>query len=304
MPITNFAGPVVVSGQRATSGTYNSDLAPSSFWGGIAMYDWRFAYAQDGPSTGGPRAYGFYRGGGMICIDQVPSIAKTNNIALAANPVSGTAMTLAATTGSGITVTTAPFTIPQTGNVVPTGALVIDSLPGVVAYGQTSAVNVMDPTLALSRAVQITNASGASGGAVTVAGFDLWGAPQTETITLSSGAATATGNKAWKFIQSVTPAYSNANTISVGVADKIGFPLRVDRFAYSTIFVQDTAITANTGFSAADQTSPATSVTSDARGTYALQSASNGTTLRVQMFVEMVPANCATITGVFGVTPA
>lgn len=303
MPITNLSGPLIVNGQAKTSGTANPDLGPSPIWGGVALYDWRFAYVQDSPPTGSPRAYGVYRGGGMICIDEVPSVAKTNNIAVAANPASGTAMTLASTNGSGITVTGTAITIPQTGNVVPAGVLAIDALPGVISYGQNGSVNIMDPTLTMARAVQITGTSGASGGAVTVAGFDLWGAPQTETITMPPGVGPQTGNKSWKFIQSATPGYSNANAISIGVADKIGFPIRVDRFAYSTIFVADTAITANTGFSAADQTSPATSTTSDVRGTYALQTPSNNL-LRVQVFIELPPANCATVTGVFGVTPA
>lgn len=303
MTISNVAGPFIVSGQRSTAGNGNADLGPSPIWGGVAFYDWRFPYVQDGPSTGGARAYGIYRGGGHICVDQVPAIAKTNNIAAAAVTVAGTPMTLAAATGSGLVLTATPTVIPQTGLTVPTGVLAIDSLPGAVAFGQTGAVNVMDPTLSIARTVQVTMASGASGGVLTIAGFDLWGNPQTEAISVSSGASTATGNKSFKFLQTATPNFASVTNVSLGVADKIGFPIRVDRFAYTTIAFNDTGITANTGFSGADQTSPATSVTSDVRGTYTLQSASDGVK-RLQIFIDMPPSNCASVTGVFGVTPA
>ncbi len=212
-------------------------------------------------------------------------------------------MTLAAASGSGLTILGTALTIPQTGNTVPTGALAIDQLPTTVSYGQTGSVAVMDPTTAIARCLSVTAASGSAGGTVAVSGFDLWGNVQTENITVTAGANTVNGNKAFKFVKSVTPQFTDTITISIGVADKVGYPLRIDRFSYGALAFNDTWITANTGFSAADQTSPATSTTSDTRGVYTLQSASDNVK-RLQLYLDIAPANCATLTGVFGVTPA
>lgn len=298
MAVTGFRGPVIVWGQHQPSGTYNQDLGPSVFYQGTTVNDLRYGYVQDIPSTGGVKAFGFYCGGGIVAIDQVPSTSQTFSLSAAAATVSGTAVTLVTGTSGGISpVPTGGVTIPQTGLKVASG-VVIDGLPTVIAFGQTGAVSIADPTTALARAVQVTSVTGSPGGDFRVVGNDLYGAPETETITSPAGAFTTVGTKAFKFVTSVTPSFTDAgNNYSVGVSDKVGYPLRVDRFAYSAVYWSDTTVTATAGFVAAS-----TSAQFDSRGTYTLQQASNGVR-RMQVFIEIPPSNCTTVAGMFGPTP-
>lgn len=140
----------------------------------------------------------------------------------------------------------------------------------------------------------------------TVRGFDIYGYPMTEAIT-ANGAASVSGKKAFKYIQSVTPVGTVGAAASIGTGDVYGFPL------FSLSF-QDVAInwgttgnsglvTANTGYLAGDLTNPAISTTGDPRGTYAVQTASNGAT---RLTVKQSPQSTqvSSIFGLFGVTPA
>jgi hypothetical protein len=89
----------------------------------------------------------------------------------------------------------------------------------------------------------------------------------------------------------------------VNTTDIYGFPLRSDFFGDVAINYNATGITANTGYVAAVTTSPATTTTGDVRGTYAVQSAADGSKrLLIRQFVT--PVNATTVTGLFGVTQA
>ena len=124
-----------------------------------------------------------------------------------------------------------------------------------------------------------------------------------EVIAAPAGATTVNGKKAFKYISSVVPAFTDANNYSVGTTDIYGFPLRSDFFSDVSINYNSAAITANTGFVAAVTTSPATSSTGDVRGTYALQLAADGSKrLSIRQFI--LPANMGSFAGLFGVTQA
>jgi len=127
----------------------------------------------------------------------------------------------------------------------------------------------------------------------------------TETITGASGGV-ASGKKAFKWVTSVTHTGSVASTVTIGTGDVYGFPLRADSFGYTYIIWNGTSITANTGFTAAVTTNPATSTTGDVRGTYAVQSASDGTKrLEIGQTLNIVGLNTTPIAnGIFGVTQA
>jgi hypothetical protein len=316
MGITSFTGPLVIHGPSASTGVSGQNVTtlplvpesgPSPIFAGVTLFDPRYPYKGGGGTENSALlALGVGLNGGYLTLDQAPSVVTTTNIAVAAAATSGTNMTLVSASGAGITVLAAALQIPQTGNTVPTGSLAIDLAPALVFFGTTKNTAVADPTKNIARAVAITATSGAAGGAFLVSGRDLYGYPQTEKITVASspsGSTTTNGKKAFKFINTVTPQVTDAKSYSVGTSDIYGFPVRSDKLAYATITWAGSPITVSTGFVAADTTSPATNTTGDVRGTYNVQSASDGTK-SLQLFQDVSPANVVTITGLFGVTPA
>jgi hypothetical protein len=170
-------------------------------------------------------------------------------------------------------------------------------------FGQSQSVRLWNPQALVARAVSITGVSAGAGGAFLVSGYDIYGVPMSESITVAAGVNTVNGKKAFKYIASVVPQFTDAQNYSVNTTDIYGFPLRSDFFGDVAINYNATGITASTGYVAAVTTSPATTTTGDVRGTYALQSAADGSKrLIIRQFVT--PANAATVAGLFGVTQA
>jgi hypothetical protein len=169
--------------------------------------------------------------------------------------------------------------------------------------GQPSSVYLWNPQALVARAVNVTGSASATGGNITISGYDIYGVPMSEVIAAPASATTVNGKKAFKYISSVVPAFTDAHNYSVGTTDIYGFPLRSDFFSDVAINYNAAAITANTGYVAAVTTSPATTTTGDVRGTYALQSASDASKrLAIRQFI--LPANMNSTTGLFGVTQA
>jgi hypothetical protein len=305
--LTGQSGPLVVYGSRnplgtGAGGSNNPDIAPSLFYGGANLFDPRAGY---NVTKMGAIGMG---GGEAAVINAVPSAISAVNIAASQTPGSA-ALTLVSSTGAGITVVSTATTVWASGNVIPVNALAIDGLPGLVSFGLASVsngytkVSMYDPTKALARNVRITSGGNDSGITFLVSGADLYGYPQTEAIT-GANAGVASGKKAFKFIFSITPSGAVASTASAGTGDVYGFPLLSSFWGDQTIFWNNASISANTGYLASDTTSPATTTTGDVRGTYAVQSASDGTK-RLMMYVSPSTNNLALgITGMFGVTPA
>lgn len=302
MAISQFSGPLVVqpASERQLTGQQS---APSLFNENVALADPRFAYRNGGGAENTALlACGLGPALNVICVDAVPATSAANNVAVAAAVTSGTAMTLVSTTSSSITVLSSALTIVQTGLTVPSGTLTIDAAPGLVYYGTQRSIALADPTLAVARAVKVTGLATSAGGDFLVSGYDLYGNAQTELITAPASATPAVGKKGFKFISSIVPRFTDSATYSWGVSDVFQFPLRVDRFAYARVAWAGSLITASTGFVAA-VTTTATNTTGDVRGTYLVQSSSDGTRT-LQIFIAMSAANISTTTGFFGVTPA
>lgn len=170
-------------------------------------------------------------------------------------------------------------------------------------FGQSNTVYLWNPQAVVSRAVSVTGSSSATGGNILISGYDIYGVPMSEVIAAPASATTVNGKKAFKYIASVVPQFTDAHNYSVGTTDIYGLPLRADFFSDVAINYNNAVITANTGFTAAVTTSPATTGTGDVRGTYALQSAADGSKrLSIRQFI--LPANAGSITGLFGVTQA
>jgi hypothetical protein len=208
-------------------------------------------------------------------------------------------MTLVAVTGGGITISTS--VVRQDTGATVTGLLRVDAAPAATAMGSSGAINMWDPTSLLTRAVSVTSAANISTVVFTVRGYDLYGLPQTETIT-GVNANTVNGKKTWKYIASVTPSATSASTASVGTLDIFGLPIRCDNFGYYR-GIWDGIAQVVAQFTAADTTSPATATTGDVRGTVSLTgNAANGTRRLIQ-HITVPLANITTVTGLYGVTP-
>ena len=213
-----------------------------------------------------------------LCIGQTLTDATT-----AANIPTGTTIT-AYGTGCGLTGTyimSANATATATGDTV---TAIAKGFPSTVPMGSVGTIQLFNPLDLVARTLIITaNSASAATNTFTVTGYDVYGYPITESIVVTPGSAlTTSGIKAFKYIASVSPSATDATyTYSVGTTDVIGLPLRSDAFALPsdddlTLIYNGAAITSATGYLAAVLTTP-TATTGDTRGTYALQSASDGT---------------------------
>lgn len=173
---------------------------------------------------------------------------------------------------------------------------------------QTPGIYNWSPQALLGRAVTVTAAASATYATATVSGYDIYGYPMSEAITITA-ASTVTGKKAFKYIKSVVLSGGTADTThaySVGTADVFGLPLRSDTFGdiivnYATSLVASTLITSASSYVPADRTTPSTT-TGDVRGTYAATSSSGANKLIVRQSPQAY--NVPYATGLFGLTQA
>jgi len=221
--------------------------------------------------------------------------------------VAGTTITSFGTGNGGIgtyNISVPPSAAITGGTITGTGTGLVSS----VAYGLDNCINLWNPVALLGRAVSITSTtSQISAATFTVRGFDVYGFPVTEVITTSGTSATTTnGKKAFRYILSVTPNTTDGTgSYSVDTTDIIGFPLRSDTFQIGTeydiaIASNNATVAATTGYTAAVKT-VATATTGDVRGTFALQTPSNGTLRFLTTQSPPLPA-LGSIAGLFGVT--
>jgi hypothetical protein len=181
---------------------------------------------------------------------------------------------------------------------------------------QSPSVWLWNPMALLGRAVSVTAASGATYATATVNGYDIYGYPMSEAITISAGAAVS-GKKAFKYIKSVVLSGGTADTThaySVGTTAVIGLPIRAD--SASEVVVNagnsqvvtsvNTAFAAN-GFLPADRTTPS-ATTGDVRGTIDVSNASGvnltPSTGTNKYVFRQIPAayNVQSSAGLFGLT--
>lgn len=314
---TAFSGPLIVYGDRPPPGTgvtgsNNPDKAPSVFWGGTMLLDPRGSYNNTRSGI-----LGFLASSGPICVlDAVPSTlpAAVNSMAAVQVPVAATPLTLVTTNGAGITVQAAATVYWPAGNTIPAGALIIDSAPATIGFGRAgqgnssqNVVKAYDPTTMLARNVIIKSVGNDTAATFTVAGYDIYGYAMSEAITGASG-GNANGKKAFKFITSITPSGTlSGSNVSAAQGDVYGFPLQNQAWPFIDIYwgaPPAPFITSTTGWLAAVTTSPATTTTGDVRGTYGVQSASNGTsrlTILITVPLSLI-SNANPNVGLFGVT--
>ena len=176
-----------------------------------------------------------------------------------------------------------------------------------VPFGQPFNVRMWNPMALIGRAVAVTAAASATYATATVSGYDCYGFPLVEAITLSAGSQVS-GKKAFKYIKSVVLSGGTADTThaySVDTTDVFGLPLRSDSFGdilinSATSLTAVTLITAATSYLPADRT-VATTTTGDVRGTYAGFTSSTGAN---KLIIRQSPQafNIGSTAGLFGVT--
>ncbi len=172
----------------------------------------------------------------------------------------------------------------------------------------TPTVYLWNPMAMCARTLGVTTQAAGTYATATIAGYDVYGFPMTEAITLSAGSQVA-GLKAWKYVRSVTLSGGTPDTThaySVDTLDVFGLPLRSDTYGditvnYATSLTASTLVAAATGYLPADRTL-ATSATGDVRGTFVAAANNNTNKLIVRQSVN--PYNIGFNAGMFGVTQA
>lgn len=285
MAITRLQGPLVVPGAGPSivgSPEYNDSSGPSVFAHGVGLLDNRFGPFGGGDVTNPIPAW--LGADDIYVVDQAPAIMAVANIAAAAIPVAGTPLTLVAASGAGITV----GQMLNSGTGMFVTARIIDAAPTPLSLAALGGgVTLYDPREAIARNVRVTSAS-ADTGTITIRGLDFYGFPMTEVITMA-GIGVVSGKKAFKAIISATPAAPLAGgNVSIGTGDVFGIHLAALEFQQLWLYWNGALVSATTGFLPADVTTPATGITGDVRGTYAVQSASDGTK-KLQIMYSPVP---------------
>jgi len=179
---------------------------------------------------------------------------------------------------------------------------------------QSPSIWLWNPMAMVSRAVSVTAAASATATTATVNGYDVYGYPMSENITISAGNA-VNGKKAFKYIKSVVLNAADAtHAYSVGTTAIVGLPVRSDTAAEIVVNSGASQVTvgANTAFAAngflpADRTTPS-ATTGDVRGTIDLANASGvnltpSTGTNKYVFRQIPQAyNVQSATGLFGLT--
>jgi hypothetical protein len=202
--------------------------------------------------------------------DVVPQAAVTNNIAASQTAAAAGAVTLTAGT----------------------------SAKSVVRNDGTTVIQ-----LDLPRAIKVNCSTTAR--AFTVSGYDYYGQPMSEVITVSVAGTAVTGKKAFYQVSGATIAGS-ATAVVIGTSDKLGLPVRVFNVAYIASVKSNDTLAQDAGTFVAADTATATTTTGDVRGTYVPATASDGIVRTVMgiLLPGIAVGPNATRTGALGVTQA
>lgn len=209
--------------------------------------------------------------GQWVCVGGAGNVGKTASLF---------AQVIAAPTATTITLSTASLAslsnAPISSTNLPSGAYSQpNSLPtGVDPYLTAGLARIFNPIEGLCRNLSVTGVTSGTGGAFIVRGFDVYGVPLAETITAAAGAGIVFGKKAWKYVLSITPQFTDAHNYSFGWADTFGLNLRSDKWEFASLFYNGQFQTTSAGWIAA-VTTAATGTTGDVRGTVAVATGTN-----------------------------
>lgn len=116
--------------------------------------------------------------------------------------------------------------------------------------------------------------SGATTGTITIKGRDYLGQSMVEAFTLA-GAAVQSGNKAFRYVDSITWTATAAINLLVGTLPALGVPYRIQTTAITNELLNGGTATA--GALVVGSTAVQTATTTDPRGKYTPNAAPNGT---------------------------
>lgn len=244
-------------------------------------------------------------GSGNNTLGICPGMVLTDSTHASAIPT-GTTITgyVSGAGGIGQYTMSANAALSETGDTV-TG--LYTAFPHALPFGSSARVNLWNPMAMCTRTLLVTCSAGTgAGGNFVVNGLDVYGFPMTETIVLPASTTTQAGAKAWKYIKSVTPNLTDGSlNYSIGTNDVIGLPIRSDKLQVgseydATLMMNNAIITATTGYTAAVKTT-ASATTGDVRGTYALQTSSDGTLAFAVLQSPLAP-NLNSAIGLYGVS--
>lgn len=303
MGITAVSGPLLSFGITQTSsglvGEYNEERGPSVFDLGLGMADPRSQFNYKPGNPPGAQIKVFLNNRGFA--DYCPYAKNSSAIAPSTGnaPVAGTALTLTPLASFGAIQTT--IIAPETGLAV--SVIALDSTAATLNYGSAGTIAGWNPAAGLGRTLTIINSSNTNSELYTVNGRDQYGFKMTELIgasTTSTGAGQ--GRKAFKYIQSVTPATNttiSATGVGIGFTDTFGFPIVANYFSNTTVSVSSTplslsAITLSSANAVLASTATATSTTPDVRGTYTSSIATTATTAALSTAVRVTIAQLIT----------
>lgn len=178
-------------------------------------------------------------------------------------------------------------------------AIALSAGTGVTAVIDTFGVTRY--TADVPRGVTITSGGNDSGITFLITGYDQYGSPMTQRLT-GANAGAATTLKAFMSVVSIVPSGSVATTVTAGTADLFGLPVCVVDAGYIGNIGWNNTLADNGGtFVVADQTSPATNLTGDVRGTYAQTGAASNGARRLVIEVLLSELNIGTGQTVVGV---
>lgn len=260
----NFGAPIAlgmyVDGTSVTDGTYITAFGTGTGGTGTYILNQAINIANttaltlhdlepyDNPS---PMSLGIGPLGRVYVWDVVPQAPVTNNIA---------ASQTATTTNQSLTLTAGT------------------SAKSVVRTDGTTVIQLDVP-----RAVKVNCSTTAR--AFTVTGYDVYGQPMSEVVTVAVAGTAVTGLKAFYQISGVTIAGS-ATACVVGTSDVLGIPVRVANAAYVVSVKSNNTLAQDAGAFVAADTATATTGTGDVRGTYAPATTSNGI-IRTVMLISL-----------------
>lgn len=303
MGITAISGPFlsygITQGSTGNVTEYNDERGPCIFDLGLGMADPRFQFTYDPGNPPGTQIKAFLNNRGFA--DYCPYAKNSSAIAPSTGnaPVAGTALTLTPLASFGAIQTT--IIAPETGQSV--SVIALDSTAATLNYGQSGTIAGWNPGAGLGRTLTVINSSNTNSELYTVNGRDMYGFKMTELIGASTtSTGSGQGRKAFKYIQSVTPATNttiSATGVGIGFTDTFGFPIVANYFANTAVVVSSTpstpsAITLSSANAVTASTATATSTTPDVRGTYTSSIATTATTASLSTAVRVSVAQLIT----------